>query len=276
MDYTVQSIEDIDTELQTEVKAKFTGLSTSAAAEWKLWTYIFALAIRCMQYVVSKFVTEVNSTKAAKYFGTLDWYAAVGKEFQYGDSLVVDANGNVGYSVVDLTKRIIAQIAVSEYVEDGKTTVKIKVAKKGAQLEPLSTDELIAFKSYMERRKVYGTKLLITSTTPDTIQYHLKIFYSSLHGLISTDAIETALNGYRDSLKFNGVVYIQHIEEALKALDGVVAVDVWQLNGKKVDDVSAYDIMPYSYYETGAGYFNFTAYDDSTRPSGWQQQQAPN
>jgi hypothetical protein len=254
--YNVQSIDDINTELQAQANSSIDGLSTSPAAEWKIWTYIMSLAVRIMQVIQAKFVSEVDSKLTFQRQGTSGWYAEMARKFQYGYNLIVKSDNSVGYEVDDPEARIVAAVAVVEEPTSG--TVKIKVARLvNGKLNEFTTEQRLAFQNYVESIKFVGTKTDIVSQTADLIKYSLNVYYdpSFNSDLLSTN-IQAALSAFRDNIGFNGFIYRQKLIDAVMQVEGIVTVDLVSLQSQKAGEAVFSDVGVK--YEIGAGYFNYT------------------
>jgi hypothetical protein len=254
--YNIQSIEDINSELQAQAEASIDGLSTSPVAEWKLWTYVMALAVRIMQVIQSKFVEEVENKLTFQRQGSRGWYAEMAKKFQYGYNLILKSDNTVGYEIDDPASRIVAVAAVIEETASG--TVKMKVARFiNGLLSEFTTEQRLAFSNYIESIKFAGTKIDITSTSADLIKYQITIYYDPAYNadLIKANVLQ-ALNSYRESIGFDGYIYKQRLIDAIMGVSGVVTLDLVSLQSQKAGEPVFTDIGVK--YELGAGYFNYT------------------
>jgi hypothetical protein len=254
--YNVQSIDDINSELQVQANASIEGLSTSPVAEWKLWTYIMAFAVRILQVIQSKFVQEVDNKLTFQRQGSRGWYAEMAKKFQYGYNLVLKSDNTTGYDIDDPTSRIVAVVAVIE--EPASGTVKMKVARVvNGLLSEFTTEQRLAFSNYIESIKFVGTKIDITSTSADLIKYHLNVYYDPT---FNTDSIKAsvlaALNIYKESIGFDGFIYRQRLIDVVMGVTGVVTTDLVSLQSQRSGEPGFTDIGVK--YEIGAGYFNYT------------------
>ena len=254
--YNVQSIEDINAELQTQANASIEGLSSSPVAEWKLWTYIMAFAVRILQVIQSKFVEEVENKLTFQRQGSRGWYAEMAKKFQYGHNLVLKSDNTVGYDIDDPAARIVAVVAVIEETVSG--TVKMKVARLiNGLLSEFTTEQRLAFSNYIESIKFVGTRIDITSNAADLIKYQLSVFYDPAFNADTIRAgVISALDAYRESIGFDGFIYKQRLLDAVMGIDGVVTIDLVSLQSQKAGEPAFSDIGVK--YEIGAGYFNYT------------------
>ncbi len=248
-----EKIKDIQDELNQEAKAKHPGLSDSDVAEWKLWTFVMATAIRAIQVIVSTYKKIVDDKLAFLRPGTIGWYTDICKKFQYGYNLIIKDDGSLGYAVNDPKAQIIAAVAVLE-TEDSE--VIIKVAKKdNDELSELSSEEKLAFSNYITVVKFTGTKTVIISTTPDMIKYDIEIYYSPDHNPVNLEEnINKAISAYQTSLGFNGTIYLQQFIKQILKVSGVVTVKVNDFEAKPAGGVYQRVLV---FYVTHAGYFNY-------------------
>lgn len=92
---------------------------------------------------------------------SVPWYYKMAKAFQYGDQLVLnETTQQYGYAIIDESKQVVKYAAV----RDRGTSVQILVSgDKNGMPVALSNDVLTVFKQYMNRVKVAGVILGITS-----------------------------------------------------------------------------------------------------------------
>ncbi|MBS1641537.1 MAG: hypothetical protein JSR11_03580 [Bacteroidetes bacterium] len=162
---------------------------------------------------------------------TLRWMRNKVKEFQYGSELVTDQdyydNSSLTTDEVS-TQKIIAQSAA--VTEDG--IVKIKVVKNNSgDFAKLTANEKTAF-SYFVSEVLPPLPIEIISTDADKIISEYDVYYDPTKLLPDGTAIvggnkpvEDAYKVYLQNLDFNGWFVIEKLEDALKAVPGVVTVD---------------------------------------------------
>ena len=113
-----RTIEQIKESITESLKATFT-LSTSAAAEWRLWVHCVAYAIYMFELVLDAFKAEMDADAEKEVAGTLTWYNDKCYEFQMGHELVFDTvTGLLEYEQADEAARVI-KIASVNVAEDG-------------------------------------------------------------------------------------------------------------------------------------------------------------
>ena len=206
--------------------------STSAVAEWNLWTDIVAICQWTLENLFDIHTQEVNDIIAAQKPHTLQWYINKAKAFQFGDALQNDSDT---YALLDTTKQIVAFAAASEE----NNGLRIKVATTtGAQLQALSANQLIALTHYMNVVKDAGVRLFISTGPADRLQANLTIYYNPLvldgsgkrlDGTAITP-IQDAISNYLASLPFNGLFVPNYFIQYLQTVSGVVICNANSIN----------------------------------------------
>lgn len=258
-----RELKDIQTSLEGTIGEAITSPSTSAFAEWKLWSAIFAKAIWIFEGIMDAFKEQIQETITAKQPGTFEWYYEKILEFQgttdelgtcQGDNLVVK-NGLLEYETVDETRRIVTKASLSA----ASSVLSVKAAKDSTtpgDFQELTASEKLAFGLYLDNIKYPGTEITVISLAPDKIKYSLQIVYDPAYTTTTIQAnVEAALLTYRASLGFAARVYPAKIVEAITKCTGVVSVKInliqgWSVTSGVFDDIDlTYDLV--------AGYFNW-------------------
>ncbi len=230
-----------------ELSIKLT--SASATAIWKLLFYIIAVTIWVHEGLFYKHQEEVDAKINNAFAGTIPWYHRKCLEFQYGDTVNVFENGQVGYSEVDETKQIIKHAAI---VETGNF-LSVKVAKENmAMLSPAEED---AFKSYIKKIKFAGTKLSIVNVIEDYLFIEMKIYYDpqvltnngTLLSEPSTYPIQNAILQYINNIVFGGTVVKSKIVDACQAASGVCDAELLSIQASSVQQPSFQPITSNSF-----------------------------
>ncbi|MEG1952511.1 MAG: hypothetical protein RR084_08050, partial [Bacteroidales bacterium] len=112
-----RTITEIQTAMVASLQEKGLKLSPSAVAEWRLWTYIFAVSIHSFELILDFFRKEIDALTSKITPGTVRWYAEMCYRFQNGHELIFDANSAMlYYAKEDPTAKIIKMVAVTEGV----------------------------------------------------------------------------------------------------------------------------------------------------------------
>src|SRR5690606_22954341 len=118
--------------------------STSKVGRWRLTAQCMAACYAALDVVFDLVILAMEALATKSRYGTLPWYVAIAKEFQYGDALT-QVNLEWVYSPVVEANRIVAFSAAAE--TDG--VVNLKVARVvTTDPEPLSAPQQAAFEGY--------------------------------------------------------------------------------------------------------------------------------
>lgn len=216
------------------------GRSNSKMSVLNIITYIMASMIYTYETILDVFEVNIAQLIGKRVNGTAQYYATMAKHFQFnpetneGDELTFDEDTlTINYAYVDKTHRIITHSAYQYYSD--KTGVTIKVCKNntdssandgGGVYTPLSTQELVAFKHYMDDIKFIGAQIHCLSIPGDLIRVNAEITYNNLY--ISQEQafenVKTALVNYIKNLDYNGYVYYQSVIDAIQSADYIVDV----------------------------------------------------
>lgn len=255
-----RTINEIQQTMMDGIVAERPDLSSSAAAEWRLWTRVVATAIYLFEVVLDRFRTEVDETADKIAPGTVRWYIEQCRRFQDGHELLFDEKtAQLYYAEDDPEARIIDVVAVTE----GADALSIKVATLDDQnrIVPLSADQLRNFAGYIDAIKFAGVEVTVVSTTADAVRYDMEVFYDpTVPATTVRERVVNALDAFRTGADFNATLYRQRFIAAVMAAEGVVTVDLKKLE-RKGASAEAFQTVAVA-DELEAGYFDYT--DDST------------
>lgn len=251
----VQIIESIN----GKANEKLPAIDTSAPSSlWSIVVHVVAYAIHVFEQIVYHEKQELEKRIEQTRYGGIAWYGKVAKEYQEGGTLVYDEiKGVFEYETDQPDTRIIERASVTEQEVGSNVTVFIKVAKKDDknELVHLDSDELDTFKSYMNRIKVAGTALNIISVEGDTINGDIRLHYDSSYSQQTVkDAIQEALDAFRDSFSTNGTLLRNDLINVIRGVEGVDDVAITSLKATLIDGTET--VIDRS-YQTVAGYFNY-------------------
>lgn len=197
--------------------SEFDDLSTSITAIHNLAKDVVAEAAAAQSALFDTFKTEIDAKVTAARNPNDEWFYERAVAFQYGDLLTV-VDGEAGYLVVDAEKQIISRCAIVP----GDKTVTIKVAKGEDYPEQLTTEELLAYKSYWNQRQPRGLRLVIISIPADKLKLTGTVLYDPLIPVATVQASFTAaVQEYLKGIRFNGQHENEKLDTALKAVSGV-------------------------------------------------------
>lgn len=255
-----ENLEEINRQLDDELRARIPALTNASVAEWRIWTRIFSIIIRAMQVIVSNFEQWIDHRLTLMRPGTSGWYVDIARSFQLGDDLQILPDGSIGYPLIDPTKQIVAAVAISEIQTTGEVVLKVARMEQGV-LTGFTQAQLLAFSNYIDSVKFAGTKITTISTSADMVRYALDIVYDPAFYVNNLGQnIETALADYRAALDFDGVIYVQKLIQALMLVPGVITVRQYVFHAQPAG--GAWQLMP-AIYLTQAGYFNYDTANSS-------------
>jgi hypothetical protein len=228
--------------------------STSQAAEWRLWLWIFAYGIYLFELVLDVLKSDVETKLATKQAGSLEWYVDKAKAFQLGYSLTVNTKGILAYAIIDESKQIVKHASVSE--QNGGILLKVAKYDDNDALAPLSltNGEFLQFQRYIENVKFAGTDITVTTLNADVIDYDITVYYDPAYlpeGV--NQEVLNRLESFRLELGFDGIFYSSDFVKAILEVTGVKTVKVNSLTGTQGVNTTAIDVS----YSVEAGYFNF-------------------
>lgn len=254
-----RTIKQIQDEMTGRIRQDVPGLSTSKVGEWSLWTYVVSVAIHAFELILDLFRKEMETLTSEATPGTLRWYAEMCRRFQYGDELVYNPDtGMLSYPVTDESKRIIAAVAVSEAAtEEGAMAIFVKVAKQdGDRLVELGEAEKRALANYLDAIRFVGCRVETISSNADYICYDLTVYHDPLVPEETIrQAVAEALDAFKATIDFDGILYRQRLLDAVMAVDGVVTCKLGSLlrHSSQTDGWIPVD----THATLDAGYFEF-------------------
>ena len=255
-----RTISQIETGITEKLQATFS-LSTSAAAEWRLWVHAVAYCIYLFEIVLDTFQAEMDADAEKEVAGTVTWYNNKCYEFQMGHELVFnETTGLLEYEKDDEAARVV-KIASVNVAEDNTIFFRVATQDEDGQIVPLTSNQLLNFKNYVDAIKFAGTKSQVISTDADLVKYDIKVYYNPANPVATVqEAVLASLEAFKTSQKFGGVIYSHKLLEAVTAVSGVVTAKLVSLSRKGTEDDGfiAIDTMATLH----AGYFNYT--EDST------------
>ncbi len=251
-----RTIKAIQEEIITAVQEQ-TGLtlSTSKVAEWRLWTYVFALAVHTFELILDAFRKEIDTATDKITPGTTRWYAEMCYRFQNGHELVFDeSKAMLYYEANDPEAQIVKIVAIAEE----KNRLAIKAAKRdnAGKIVPLAPEELYNFASYIDAIKFAGVDTNVVSTNADLLRYEIEIYFDpAVPNTLVEENVIKALDSFKASLGFDSMIYKQRFIDAVMDAEGVVTCNLVSLERKGVTDT---DFTPVGIYaELESGYFEY-------------------
>lgn len=216
------------------------GLTQSKMSILNLITYVQALLIYSYQTILDVFEINIANFISSRINGTATWYASMALKFQYnsisgtGDTLIFDEDTlKIKYETIDETHRIIAK---SAYDDNGANGIILKVCKtntnseeiaNGINYTQLSSNELTAFKGYINQIKFIGAKVQSLSIPGDIITIkNCEVTYDDQYitDEQAMQIINDAMINFAASLDYNAYIYSQTIIDSILSSEYIVNI----------------------------------------------------
>lgn len=216
------------------------GLTQSKMSILNLITYVQALLIYSYQTILDVFEINIANLISSRINGTATWYASMALKFQYnsisgtGDTLIFDEDTlKIKYETIDETHRIIAK---SAYDDNGANGIILKVCKtntnseeiaNGINYTQLSSNELTAFKGYINQIKFIGAKVQSLSIPGDIITIkNCEVTYDDQYitDEQAMQIINDAMINFAASLDYNAYIYSQTIIDSILSSEYIVNI----------------------------------------------------
>lgn len=199
--------------------------SDSDVAEWSLWVDVVAFCIFVLEELWDGFKAVVQAMLDGQKAHTLRWYVLKARAFQYGYALEGDSDV---YSEIYPPAQIVTQASAVE----NAPFIDIKAVKGSAgAYVPLDSDELAAFRAYMNWVKDAGVRLRISSSVADDLRLIYTIYYDPLvldsagRRLDGTNdhPVRDAIVAFIAQVPFNNVLVLRRLDAYIEAnVQGVV------------------------------------------------------
>lgn len=193
--------------------------------------FIVAACCHVLESFFELYIKNVDEKISMAVVASVPWYYKMAKAFQYGDQLVLnETTQQYGYAIIDESKQVVKYAAV----RDRGTSVQILVSgDKNGMPVALSNDVLTVFKQYMNRVKVAGVILGITSKRGDYLSIEANISVDPLvideEGYRLSDGtkpVESAIEEHLKNIKYGGTFNKTKLVNAILAVDGVEDVEL--------------------------------------------------
>ncbi|GAB2586659.1 hypothetical protein [Spirosoma areae] len=207
--------------------------STSQVSFFRLLKNMWVSLVMAIEQRVDTSIAALSKAIAEGQVGSVLWYVATLKAFQYGDSVSL-YDGRPGYPTVNKAKQIIAQATVNEQ-PDGRLLIKVAKNQAGVwPFQPLGADELIALKEYVRQVKYAGVAADIISLPADEMQLDATLEYDrqvlTADGRLLSDLTRIppleAIYSYARSLPFDSVFSSTGLTDEVQKKEGVLDFQV--------------------------------------------------
>lgn len=207
------------------------GGSFSSVSLENILFFILAACYHVLETIFDQYKTDVENKISKAVVASVPWYHKMALAFQWGDSLVLNEQTfQYEYAVTDESKQVVKYAAV----RDMGTNVQILVSgDKGGRPSALAGDVLAVFKEYMNRVKVAGVILNISSRESDRLMIHATVTADPLvfdeQGRLLRDGskpVEDAIAGHLKSIVYGGTFNKTRLVDAIQRVEGVEDVEL--------------------------------------------------
>lgn len=244
-----------------DAKVEAAGQSSSPTDEYMQFRDTAVALAMETELIQEQTLAMIVYNNANKQPISLPWYPAMIKEFQNGDSLLINTFGELYYAVIDEDKQIVKVCSVTE-TEDG-SQLNIKVAKDdgAGELTQLSGGEQTNLEAYLDARMPPQVDYELFNLPADVVKSIITVRFDARYNPTQIeDAVNAARVSFRDNLNFNAIFYKSQLIEKIEAVEGVESV-VLRID-MELNDGNTVITDLVEYQELPAGYFNWD--DDST------------
>ena len=219
--------------------------------------FIVAACCHALEVLFDYHKADVEEKISMAVVASVPWYYKMALAFQYGDSLVLnERTQQYEYASIDESKLVVKYAAV----RDKGTSVQILVSgDQGGSPVALSNDVLTVFKQYMNRVKVAGVILNITSKESDNVTVTATITIDPLvlneNGELLSDGskpVEEAITSYLKHIIYGGTFNKTRLVDVIQAVEGVVDVELKECKYKPANS-SEWTVLSGNNYTGNSG-----------------------
>lgn len=194
--------------------------------------FVVASAHHVLERIFDKFRDDITEQINSSVVATIPWYHRQALSYQHGDNLILDERTlQWKYPVVNESKRIIAYASIKD--KGGSIQVLVSKESKEGLPEPLTEEELRAFKAYLTTVKIAGVVLSVRSLPADTLNIKATIQVDPLvylpNGVRIRDGkrpVEEAIQAYLKGITYGGVFNKTKLVDAIQAVEGVIDIEL--------------------------------------------------
>lgn len=231
--------------------------------------FIVAACCHVLESIFELYIKDVDEKISMAVVASVPWYYKMAKAFQYGDQLVLnETTQQYGYAIIDESKQVVKYAAV----RDRGTSVQILVSgDKNGMPVALSNDVLTVFKQYMNRVKVAGVILGITSKRGDYLSIEANISVDPLvideEGYRLSDGtkpVESAIEEHLKNIKYGGTFNKTKLVNAILAVDGVEDVELGTCSYQIEGSLKWHNVSGNNYIGESGSYIPYSLSDSLT------------
>lgn len=206
--------------------------SFSAVSVENVLLYVVAACCRVLEVLMEQWVKDVDTVVEKAVVASVPWYWKKALAYQKGDALVLNEDTmEYGYATTDEEKQVVKYAAV----RDKGRSVQILVSGDDGTGSPAVLDDetLAAFRQYMNRVKVAGVMLNISSKASDKVKITATVTIDPLVLNEEGEAIdggertvETAIEEHLKDIAYGGTLNKTRLLQAMLSAEGVEDVDL--------------------------------------------------
>ena len=200
--------------------------------------YVVAACAALVENLFDWFTADVDERVNEDRYGRKGWYEKTAKAFQYQDGNGTDYQLDIDtgeYAVTDEEARIVKHASAEATNGIG---VRLKVAKESdGALAPLTSDELAAFTTYINRLKPAGVPVTVISRNPDRLAVELAVYYDPLvfNAATALQKVKETISGYLNSIEFNGEFVTMTMVDWLQSVPGLDIIEAGEVSAKHAE-----------------------------------------
>lgn len=200
--------------------------------------YVVAACAALVENLFDWFTADVDEIVNEDRYGRKGWYEKTAKAFQYQDGNGTDYELDIDTGVYDTVVDDSDEARIVKHASAEATNgigVRLKVAKKdNGALAPLTSVELAAFTTYINRLKPAGVPVEVISGNPDKLAVKMAVWYDPLVFSAATalQKVKETVSGYLKSLEFNGEFVTMTMVDWLQAVPGLDIIEVGEVSAK--------------------------------------------
>lgn len=235
------------------------GGSFSSVSLENILFFILAACYHVLETIFDQHKTDVENKISKAVVASVPWYHKMALAFQWGDALVFDEETmQYGYASVDESRQVVKYAAV----RDVGSSVQILVSgSNNGCPSQLSEDVLSVFREYMNRVKVAGVILNISSRESDHVVVNAVVVIDPLvfdgQGRLLRDGskpVEEAVAAYLKNIVYGGTFNKTRLVDAIQRVDGVEDVELGACLYKSDSDAGYTEIIGNNYAGMSGSY----------------------
>ncbi len=252
-----------------KTKPELAAINTpSAAAIWRHFLYLVAVAIHVMDGLFDEHTTDNLTTLAAMKPHRVEWYEQKALSFQHGFPLVPNQDyfDNTGYTEEEIEASKVVKFSRANRVFDEDNNLKgirIKLATlDGGELAKVPDAQVEAFKIFIGRVGDAGVNVFASSGDPDSLKATIQIYYDPL--VLAADGkridgtndrpVQDAIDAFLKTEDFDREFITASFVDAMQEVPGVVIPHIVSIQ-------ATYGALPYTdipvKYQPDSGYLRF-------------------